>query len=840
MDNDKKLFEELLKTDGINPKAPTETERETFREMLDSEKKRVKHLNWYVYAMLGTFLLVIAGVIVQKNILKALHIPLYFAIFVVWAVMLILMMRYMPRFSYMIAKSNKKIRKLHYLAHGKHKGYAMVGRKNGKRVIHWLRFIMAAAGLWLIVSLISAVVYYLLHDQWEGMSFFNDIIISLMFAGTLLVPGLTAPLDELTEVKTKSKPPKPGLRHGAWGMIMQSRISKFAAAAIVISILIPISVGASRAIKRLIVKSVSIAEFTGDFKADEDMNFDLRIGTKEDPMIVFGRNIRLFEEDGQLRGTLRSGVSSWPKFKWRVSIDMVDATGKSTASTEQVRENSGNKHQGFPQGFEHNMHFSLGPWDEVSQGQAKTICVKYEQVSEDVATTPDAWKESSILDIVHGRVTEVGGKPVANAEVQIREKRVQGQKYIAAMDVTTDRDGYYHYDDLKWAYTIGVIVYDEDPSGLECYHRYKRCNKTFNGTEKVDFKFEKFPQGGAVLSGQAFKLDGTGATEFEIGIRNKVDWKDYSGKYLHQYGFKKNFVSTDGKFEIPSLPPGAYRIAIRLTGKEFEGVDFDLKYFQQECELADGKTTEITNETEAKKVGKAIKTALDESVSYYGRILYANGKPAVPPVLPWELAEVYVKLRYTKATSSHGGRTERLGDVDKQGYFKVNLSDEQLANIKNGKYKIEINHPSYEWENHIYGIGTFPVEMLTLDRNTSKGYKLVADGMSGEFKNLERELKSYYVLDELGSALQKFSGKHRGRLPASLNMLPSFADTETLTWIMENVQYQPVKKKSTGTAVFPVAYDKTLLEKIKSTHVLFSDGTIKFLRQRELEVIESH
>ena len=37
MDNDKKLFDGLLKADGIDPANITESERMVFREMLDRE-----------------------------------------------------------------------------------------------------------------------------------------------------------------------------------------------------------------------------------------------------------------------------------------------------------------------------------------------------------------------------------------------------------------------------------------------------------------------------------------------------------------------------------------------------------------------------------------------------------------------------------------------------------------------------------------------------------------------------------------------------------------------------------------------------------------------------------
>ena len=39
MDQNKKLFEELLKADGIDPAGPTQSERTAFRKMLDGQLK---------------------------------------------------------------------------------------------------------------------------------------------------------------------------------------------------------------------------------------------------------------------------------------------------------------------------------------------------------------------------------------------------------------------------------------------------------------------------------------------------------------------------------------------------------------------------------------------------------------------------------------------------------------------------------------------------------------------------------------------------------------------------------------------------------------------------------
>ena len=708
-------------------------------------------------------------------------------------------------------------------------------------------------------------------------------------------------------------------------------IKRAVAVVIVISILIPLTYGASRVIRKLMIKPAWRGGFVRDFKPDKDIHFDLRVGTKEDPEIILRHNIRFFVEAGQLLGTLRSDVRSWPKFKWRTRIDLLDAVGKKIASAEQVRENGGIKYQGRRREFDHNIHFSLGPWDDVLQEQVKTISVKYQQVSEDVATTPDAWIESGKLEVLHGRVTDADGQPVANATVQIREKRKKGQKSIAAKDVFTDGQGFYSFDEIRWPYRVSVIVYDEDPAGQDYYHQYKRLNRTLHGTQKIDFKFEEFPQGTAVLTGKIVKPDGSAATEFTVDVRNKVDWKDDSGQYLHQFGIKKSFVSPDGRFEISGLASGISSVGINLTGKEFERAEFNVKFFRLSCELLDGKITEVTNETLAKKAwygrvlfedgtpavlpgattkilvwskgfdeGHATATVDEEGyftarfsddalqrlkseeiwltinvtkstrlfseiqkekfpfrlmsmdkekagtlninrpAFYYGRILYEDGKPAVPPVMPWNGAKVSIRLRGTPATWKDGGITEHLGNLDDQGSFSIILTDEQLKKVEAREYSLEIMHPSYEEERHSYPIGKFPVELLNRGHDAVKGYILPPENMAGEHRHLAQCLDSYDILETLGSLLQQWRAKHNGEFPMSLAPLSSYASVEVFTRIAENIEYQPGETTGHEVEIFPVAYDKTLLENINGTHVLFSNGDVKFLRRREIEIIDSY
>ena len=197
-------------------------------------------------------------------------------------------------------------------------------------------------------------------------------------------------------------------------------VTKAVAAVVVIAVLIPLGYGASKIIRTLMLKPAEKAELIRDFKLDKDLHADLRVGTKQAPEIVNTSCIRFFAEDGQLRGTVRSDICSWPKFKWRTRIVLLDHADRRLASTEHVNENGGVKYQGRRSWFRHCIHFTLGPWDSDLQEQARKVSIQYEQVSEKTEVTPNAWVDSSILPVLHGRVTRPDGRPIANSMVQIR------------------------------------------------------------------------------------------------------------------------------------------------------------------------------------------------------------------------------------------------------------------------------------------------------------------------------------------------------------------------------------------------------------------------------------
>lgn len=716
-----------------------------------------------------------------------------------------------------------------------------------------------------------------------------------------------------------------------WRTIMNNRITRIAAAAVIaIAVLGPLSYGTAHVIKKFIGGSVGTDNCKGEFGLSKDIYVELRIGIKEQPEIVAAGNIRFFVEGEQLNGTLRCRVLCWPKFKWRARVELLGAGGKRLKYTGHVAENSGVKVREYASWFDRDIHFSLGQWSDVAQAQG--FRVRLEKVSEETEITPDAWVESSELDIVRGRVIGPDGKAISNAHIQIREKRKPGQRGIAAPDVSTDKHGYYSFDGIKWPYRVGVLVHETIASGRGYRYQYKRLNKAMEGSRTVDFELAKFPTGSAILSGTAEKPNGETITEFTVDVRSKVDWDDYSTEYLYQFGGKRKFAASDGKFEIPDLSAGVYDISVTPQKSETVGVDRYLERRTYVRELRDGQRTEISAESAGEKAwyGRALfddgspavpdlpglktqivvwgqgytrgltvatvdengyftalipdkrmkplksgeawltvsiaKANLHHEVQkeerfsvellspqrdkagvlriirpkvYYARILYENGKPAVPERAPWPGSRVYVVLRHTPATSRSGGIRENLATVDGKGYFAVLLTDRQFKQINDGALQIQIYHPSYEEERISYPLGIFPGKMLSTERDTATGYRLPYDEMSPEFKNLEQQLESAEKLKELGSALSAYSKSNADKFPTSLDDLKPYDVKELLTWATEHVKYlgrgviSPVHEPA-GVAI---AYDKALLEKAGGTNVLFGDGHAEFCRLKKLEAL---
>ncbi|MHC4742250.1 MAG: MSCRAMM family protein [Planctomycetota bacterium] len=602
------------------------------------------------------------------------------------------------------------------------------------------------------------------------------------------------------------------------------------------------------------------------------------------------------------------------------------------ASAQHVSENSGIKGEHWSSWFDHCVHFTLGPWEGDLAGHVKRVSIQCEQVPEKTETTRNAWLESNVLPVLHGQVTRPDGRPIANAVVQIREERKEGQRGIAAPDVRTDRQGFYCFDAIRWAYHVGVLAYTYKPSGDGYRHEYKHLNRTLHGTNKVDFILEEPSSGTGVIKGRMLAPDGEAVQEFKLDVRNHVDWNNRSGEYLYQFGIKEYVSNPEGKFEMSGLPPGKYQVMLMPTKKGATGRYDDIVNGREySCELTEGQTIDITREMEADKAWHGrlqfddgtpavMSGAVTEIVKWskgfdegrtvarvdqegyfkvplpddalqrlksgqswltiniakssrlfskvqkekfpfalmsmdkekagtlkisrpgfhHGRVLYEDGNPAVPPVMPWDGAGVSIRLRCKAATARSGGIREHLGSLDDQGSFSIILTGEQLRKLQAGEYSLEIMHPSYEEDRVSFPISRFPARFLRSSRDAVKGYILPPESMTKEYRNIAQCLDSYEMLETLASLLEQWRAEHNGEFPMSLSALNSYAGAEVFARITENIEYQPDKATGDEAEASLIAYDKRLLEKIKGTHVLFSNGKIEFLRQRKLGTIDIH
>ncbi len=427
-------------------------------------------------------------------------------------------------------------------------------------------------------------------------------------------------------------------------------------------------------------------------------------------------------------------------------------------------------------------------------------------------TDPSPAVEKAVL---RGRVTGPDNQPIRDVTIQIRQRPEPGKLSIAARDIATDGQGYYRYDQIAWPYGVGAIWRENLPGGGN-RHQYKRLNKTLEASQTVDFHFDQFPTGVSSLVGSAIEPNGQTLADFTIDIRRKVDFEDYSGDHLYQFGLRRPFSAAAGAFEIRDLPAGAYHLSIFPTKKEtLELRDF-VRIRSYEFVLTEGRTlklapahaleriyfgrvlfddgrpavpelpelkTHIVKWTAGYPEGqtiaivendgyftacisdhdiKSLKSGSDwlttqvSKVSWsfkvqkdrfpvdllstrrrnagsltiarpstrYGRVLFQDGRPAVPDPLPWSGAEAFVILRYTEATSHDPGITERLSAIDSEGYFTAHLPVKLIERVNAGQVKLEIYFPSYLNRNSSYPIASFPARLLSPDKASAGALRI--------------------------------------------------------------------------------------------------------------------
>ena len=463
------------------------------------------------------------------------------------------------------------------------------------------------------------------------------------------------------------------------------------AAVIAVALLIPLSYGANNLIKRLIAGSVEYDDYKGDFALDKDIRVELKIGNKQKQDIVSASNIRFFVEDGELRGTLRFGLDCIPKFKWITKIELFDSKNAKLVSTEHVNENTGVV-SSYDSSFPYAIHFTLGKTGDISD--VKNFIIIMKETSDKTRNTPDAWNETDKLNIVSGRVTGPDGEPIANAIVQIREKRKPGQVATFTLDAITDENGFYSYDQVDWEYEVGVLVHDRD----NYKHQYKRLNKSMTKSQVVDFKFDNFPTGNSSIFGTVQSNDGKVIKEFRVYIRSQIDLNDYSDEYLYWFSYEIPFVTQDGKFEIKNLPASTYNVTIYPTKEKTLQQKDRINRKEFVCELQEGQEFEVGLVNDGEKL-------------YYGRVLFEDGTPAVP-----ELSEYKTQVIFCSEDSESGETIATVGD---EGYLSAVISKEKSELLKSGEASLKLCIAVVRSYQSVRDCQLFPFDLLSSKRDSA-------------------------------------------------------------------------------------------------------------------------
>ena len=305
------------------------------------------------------------------------------------------------------------------------------------------------------------------------------------------------------------------------------------------------------------------------------------------------------------------------------------------------------------------------------------------------------WKNMNPDNLLQGQLTGPEGRPIAFAEIMIREHNPGTRRGIRAPNRGTNEQGYYKYDGINWPYKVTAVWRDLMPSVLSYRYQQMYLNRVLEGPQTVDFKFGDFPAGAVTLTGRVSDQNGNPLSEFFIAARTQFDWteklKNPDGKYYNVVGYRASFISEDGNFKLDNLPEGDFTVRV---------IPFNISAYEfnrgEDIKLEVEKAAIVNLEVVSKNV-------------LYGRILFRDGSPAVVKPTPWQGAKTSILL-------TMDSRARSAAELDDEGYFAVNLSDREVEMLKSGASRLIINVPTSE-DRRRKSMGDFPFEKLSEDKS---------------------------------------------------------------------------------------------------------------------------
>jgi beta-lactamase regulating signal transducer with metallopeptidase domain len=311
------------------------------------------------------------------------------------------------------------------------------------------------------------------------------------------------------------------------------------------------------------------------------------------------------------------------------------------------------------------------------------------------------WGRLNEGKLLQGQLTDPAGKPVPFGEIMIREYRTD-RRGFAAPNRGTNEQGLYKFDRMAWPYRVMASWRETLPSLFGCRIQTVFLNRVLEGAQRVDFRFEPFPEGTAKLTGRVRDQAGRPVEGFFLRVMTDAGdkyeakakaWDQPDEKSYTDTCYEVSFVTKDGSFELGGLPAGAVRVwVIPFEGRRYEHADL------KDATLAAGQTATMDFQLTGKDV-------------LYGRVLFEDGTPAVLRPAPWRGAGTRIMPSRGRAK-----RAPAVSEVDAQGYFAIYLDQAERERFASDQIQLSISLPSSQ-EHRFETVGQFPADKLSPDKS---------------------------------------------------------------------------------------------------------------------------
>jgi hypothetical protein len=305
--------------------------------------------------------------------------------------------------------------------------------------------------------------------------------------------------------------------------------------------------------------------------------------------------------------------------------------------------------------------------------------------------------------VVQGRVTGSGGEPIANAAVEIEGMRKEGEILpVFSARAQTDGQGYYRCCQIDGPYHVSFSYQDNLPSTPVYRYRTAWLPKPFEGSQTIDFQSPPLPTGTARLTGQVTDQYDRPLGEFVAVDLRKQRNKEEALQGQLKISYHLLLGPDDPAFEFDNLPAGPYQLSA-ISAKEH------IDHYSEPLTLVEGQTSTVTAKLTKKEPKKT---------TFYGRVLYEDGKPAMLELPPWPGSSVRVSI--WPPTWGNAGPF----NVDSEGYFAAELEEDDWERFRSGDGELRIYHPSYEKRGSNSPVGTFAHELLARDKSSAGTVKI--------------------------------------------------------------------------------------------------------------------